>query len=54
MSDVIVNNYKSRVSIDPCKVILCFYHFCNNKSRFSLGVFPVELICMQRWVCELA
>ena len=30
---------------------LCFY---NNRSRCSLGVFTAELICMQRWACELA
>ena len=30
---------------------LCFY---NNESRCSLGVFTAELICMQRWACELA
>ena len=31
-----------------------FLRFYNNTSKCSLGVFTAELICMQRWACELA
>ena len=41
VSDFIASNYYSRVSVDPCKVIL--HCFNNNTSRCSLGVFPIEL-----------
>ena len=38
------------------KLLIVFFFVCfyNNKSRCSLGVFTAELICMQRWACELA
>ena len=41
-------NLLARVLIDPYQVIICFY---NNTSRFSLGVFTAEVICMQMWAC---
>ena len=33
------------------KLLIVFY---NNTSRCSIGVFPVELNCIQLWACELA
>ena len=33
---------------------LLSYLFYNNTSICSLEVFPVELICIQLWACELA
>ena len=35
-------------------LIVFFVCFYDNESRCSLGVFTAELICMQRWACELA
>ena len=36
------------------QLILVKLFFYNNTSRCSLEVFPVELICIQLWACELA